>query len=255
MRCAIALVLLGGCQLVFGVEPTVTEPIGDAGADGASDDAGDGRVCTSSTPYTMQVIEDTFIVPDNTSCNPSIRFGTFENLNVGQNDLSRVLLRFQLPKEVVSQLQQGLPLDDARLSLAVSDLGISSELELAVYPLTNEWNEGFPMTVYSGASWCNAIGVDAGTQTPWNANGADGFGDRGQIPLGGRTILAIETMPNNVVDVKLPAARISSVGNWVSTDKGYLSLILVRTSATGTLFLQAREANQIPARLEMRVCD
>jgi hypothetical protein len=253
MRCAFALILLGGCHVVFGVDPSATEAPGDAAEDdGASIDA---PSCSASTPHTMQVIEDTFILPDNTTCNPSIRFGTLPNLNLGQDDVSRVLLRFELPAELVSQLQANAALGDATLTLAVSDVAPSSGgIELEVYPLTNEWNEGLPATAYSGASWCNAVGTDSVTQTPWKLNGADGAADRGQDVLGTRPVLDPEATPGNLIDVRLPGSRIGAIRSWISQEKGYLSLIVIPT-LPGTLFLQSREANDTPARLEIAVCD
>lgn len=255
MRCAIALVLLGGCHVVFGVDPSVTDVPGDAvSPDGVSTDAPEPPPCISSTPYTMQAIEDTFIVPA-MSCNPLERFGGLTHLAVGQDDVSRVLLRFQVPAAVVPQLQGNVPLGDGTLTLTASDVAASTSLEIAVFPLTNEWNEGSPTAPYVGASWCNAVGADITAQTPWKAYGADAAEDRGQVALGSLPVLDIQAKPGSALAVTLPASRIGAVRSWVSIEKGYLSLIVVPTSSNGTLYLQSREANQSPARLELRICD
>lgn len=258
----VPLFALPACDLAFGLRDR-----------SAPDDANvvdampDPDVPPSCTPFsdTVNVLADTTLIHDTGgNCDPSIRFGTFINANVGQvggmGTRSRVLLRFNLTPAMVDALAPGGGFTSATLMLplkpnACSGPCTSAPTGVSVYPVTNTWNEGTSASTHDGAGWCMRQ-QSVGSSSTWQAQGADGIADRGAKPLGDLAVDATLAAADSLTIV-LGASQeslmaIQDLDAWLVGNQ--LSLILIPTPPVGTLFTKAREDPSGGAQLTITSC-
>jgi hypothetical protein len=253
----LAVFAASGCDLAFGLGGRV-EP--DAAPIDVLADALDATPCTESTG-TVVALEDTMLIREaNGECDPSNRFGTFTNVNIGQpasaSTRSRVLLRFSLTSEMVTALTGGafvraelvLPLGP----LACAGACPSTATGVAIYAVHNDWNEG-ANTGHVGASWCMRKQPPT---TMWEMQGGDGVTDRSKLALVEKMVTTAEAAQSEVAIPFDPAAgALEDLPRWI-TPSQQLSLIVIPTTTTGTLYTKAREdsANGGGARLSVTAC-
>lgn len=258
----VPLFALPGCDLVFDLRGRST--VDDASVVDAMPDPDSPPPCT---PFagTVNVLADTTLIHDpGGNCDPSIRFGTYINANVGQTGgagtRSRVLLRFDLTPAMVDALAPGGGFTSATLMLplkpnACSGPCASEPTGVSVYPVINAWNEGTSPSTHDGAGWCMRQ-QSGGSSTSWLAPGADGIADRGAKPLGDLAVDATLAAADSLTIV-LGASQesleaIHDLGPW--REGNQLSLILIPTPPVGTLFTKAREDASGGAQLTITSC-
>lgn len=247
MRKLLGLLLLcTGCSTMLGFEDLHAAP-----PDGPADATIDTAIGCDAGVASVDVLEDTMIVPQSGDPNPSIRFGASTGINLGLNGASRLLLRFDLASmpAVTSALATTTGTITATLVLHFSMTGNATTFQ--VYALADGWNEGTGN--YFGASWNQRIGIDSGNQTPWQAAGADGLNDRSQLALATRVTDAAEATAGGQLQVTFSvdgAARSEVLGRLANNR---LSLVLVPT-AGGQLFVAAREGMPGGTQLAFAIC-
>jgi len=250
VRGILGLVLLcSGCSTLLGFEDL--HAIDAAQPDGPVDAAIDTAIGCDAGVASVNVVEDTMIVPQSGDPNPSIRFGANTGINLGLNGTSRLLLRFDLASvpAVTSALATTTGSITATLTLHFYMSGNATTFQ--IYALSDGWNEGTGN--YYGASWYQRIGIDSGNQTPWQVQGADGLNDRSQLALATRVATAAEATAGSQLQVTFSldgAARTEALGR-LSSNR--LSLILVPTSG-GQLFVAAREGMPTGTQLAFSLC-
>lgn len=244
------LVLLAGCDAVFGLDPVDLPAVVDAAPIDAPPDTPPG--CTEHE-LSANVAADTMLLDVN-QCDPSIRYGAATTINVGQNGSSRVLARFVLDDKAVQAINEGVAVrGQLKITLRPNDCSCTNmPANFQIFAATNGWNEG-SAAAYDGAGWCHRQRTPSTQGIEWQLHGADGTSDRSQIPLATRAVTAAEVAtPGEILTTfELSdtlrgelAARI--VGN-------RLSLILVPTGG-GTLFLYSREARAEATQLSITEC-
>lgn len=260
MRSALPLVVfaLTGCDLVFGLS-------GRIGADAADLDADtiDGPMpCTMYSESVVATADTMLLRETDGNCNPSIRRGAYDNINLGQpasaNTRSRILLRFPLLPEMLAALQADGGFIEALLRLPLKPEACpgpcpSTALDFAIYAAHNDWNEGLE-TGYVGASWCARKQLAGLPAILWEMQGADGPSDRSTMPLGTFAITQPEADGDALVVSATPSAMVLQDAR-TFLDGPQLSLLLVPTSTAGTLYVKAREDTAGGgARLTIRSC-
>jgi hypothetical protein len=249
----LGLIVLAGCDLVFSLDD---DPDVDAGIDATAPDA--PPTCTRQT-LTAVLLEDTSLVPS--ICGGANRTGKATNINLGQEGNSRVLLRFSLTPQLVAAFDDDVVVGGS-LTIAPrpNDCACTNApTNFQVHVATDAWNEGTGGD-YSGADYCNRIGVASGNQTPWQVDGADGSSDRSQIALATRAVSATEVaLFGSAPPIIAPITTDFTVDAQMRAElrafaiDGRLSLLL-RPTAGGTLFLYSRESLSTSATLTFDEC-
>jgi hypothetical protein len=266
MRSALPLlVLIAGCDLVYGLEERVATDAAPEADAAIEPDAPDAPPSCSMFSATVVVSADTMLIRDNTgNCDPSNRQGAGPNVNVGQPSMltrSRVLLRFSLTDEIVDAIAPGGGFTGGTLTLPLKPDACaapcpSTALGFSIFAANNDWNEGLP-TGHIGAAWCVRKQLSTAPGTPWQMQGADGVmapnPDRSATSLADVTITPAVAMQDEIeIPFGLAPGAVDDLRMWVSSQQ--ISLLLVPTTTTGQLFIKAREAAGGGAQLTIRGC-
>lgn len=261
MRSALPLVLfaISGCDLVYGLGDRVA-PDAPPEVD-APPDIDAPPPCTRRTASVVAVA-DTMLIRDNAgACDPGNRFGGYINVNLGQpasaSTRSRILVRFALLPEMVEAFAPGGGFESGTLTIPLKPDACaapcpSSAMQFSIFAANNDWNEG-QNTGNIGAAWCMRKQLGGpGTGTMWMAQGADGATDRSMVSLADVTVIDIEAQQDRLfVPIDLVASQITEARNWI--DGMQLSLLLVPTTTTGTLYTKAREDSQAGGGMQLSI--
>lgn len=260
MRAAVpfALCAVTGCDVVYGLG-------GPIDADAAQVDAPD---IDSSMPcimynHTVTAVADTMLMRDSAgNCNPSIRLGRYTNINLGQgasaDTRSRILLRFSLSSDMIMALQPSGGFMEASLTLPLKPVACpgpcpSTPLDFSIHAAHNDWNEG-EESGNIGAAWCARKQLVPGVQELWTVEGADGTDDRSMMSLGDVSVDETQASGDELVVTATPSPPvIENARTWLVGSE--LSLLMVpRGTATGTLYVKAREASGGGVQLTIKSC-
>ena len=252
MRTALALALACfGCGKVLGIVDVHPH---DAGGDALIDVPGCDAGVLMAT-----VSEDTELLPDVSPTNPdpSIRYGTYDTINVGQNNVSRVLFRFMLPQAMVDALAASSDSIEATLLVTIRASGgactgmcPNAATTFQVYAASNAWNEGGAAHV--GACWYQRF-QDATMMLPWQVPGGDGASDRSQVVLATEIVSAATATAAGQLRITFPITAQARTEMMARIAANRMSLMLVPTSG-GALFLDSREGLASATQLAFSVC-
>lgn len=245
------VVLLAGCDLVF----ELSGPSTDSQVDAAGTDAlpADGTPSCTRQTLAATLLEDTALIPS--MCGGANRVGKATNINIGQNGNSRVLLRFELSPELVAAFDDDVIVGGTlTITPRPNDCACTNmPTSFQVHAATDGWNEGTGGN-YSGADFCNRIGIAENNQTRWQIDGADGSDDRSQFALATRAVTANEValpFAPIVTELAIDADLREELRRFAENSR--ISLLL-RPIAGGTLFLYSREGLATATTLTFDEC-
>lgn len=252
-----------GCDLVYGLSGRIGPDASDV------DDLDAPLAIDAPEPCTMfsdsvVVSSDTMLLHETTAgnCDPSIRNGRYNNINLGQPGFgttrSRILLQFTLTSEMLAALQPDGGFTEATLTLSLKPISCpgacpSTAIGLSIHAANNDWNEGETNT-NTGAGWCMRKQGSMLTTTMWQVRGGDGEMDRSMMALANVSLTQPEVDGDQLVITTTPTpAIIQDARSWVVGNQ--LSLLLIPTAPTGTLYVKAREhSGGGGARLTIKSC-
>ncbi|MFN0248222.1 MAG: hypothetical protein ACKV2T_15125 [Kofleriaceae bacterium] len=241
VRAALPLMFaMTGCDLVFGLDDRVV-------VDASAADAPDAEAPCQRTTGTVFAISDTTLIPDPMTCDPSIRFGTYPNVNLGQisaGKRSRILARFSLQPDMIAGFG-GDGFESATLTIPLKPVEcpgvcVSAAISFSVYAANNDWHEG-ESSGNIGTEWCMRKQLSGpGTGVRWIADGADGLGtDRSDVSLADMTMTPAQAAGDELVVPISRSPAFADLTRWV--DGTQLSILLVPSGAVGTVFTKAKD--------------
>lgn len=181
------------------------------------------------------------------NCNPSIRLGTYNNVNLNQQRGgagSRLLLRFTLSNDMLAALQPGGGFVGATLTIPLKPAACpgpcpSTPVDFSIFVAHSDWHEG-QESGHVGTAWCARMQT-AQIQVPWEVPGADGANDRSMMSLADVSLSAQQADADELVLSATPSAvALEEARSWLLGSQ--LSLILIpEPTSTGILYTKARE--------------
>ncbi len=240
MKRALALVLLGGCRWVFGIDTTRLDDGATDGVVADSDAVLDGPPCPSNT---RSAVADAVIV----ATNPAQNFGTATALNISKSLTSRALFRFDVstvpPVAQWSVVVLTLPYemsDDSCSATCGSCAALETSGKLHVHPMRSDWSE-------TSVNYTNRVGGQG-----WDAAGASGSGDASVTAID----VGHQATQDTIVPIVDPDALAMTI-SWVSGNQ--LSFLVRADSDTdGAAIVRSREAtcggNALPASITIYHC-